>query len=128
MSTFNRVMVCVTQQKTCERLIKKAQSIVKNEDSELFIIHVVKNNCKFLDNNEEGEALEYLFNISKCVGADLTVLKSDNITSSLVEFAQDNKIDAIVMGAPDEDYTNNKFYKRLKSKLRSIEILVLPKT
>ncbi len=61
------VMVCVTQQKTCERLILSGYEMLKNDNDKLFVIHVVNEKDNFLDNNSDGEALEYLFNVSKKV-------------------------------------------------------------
>lgn len=73
------IMVCVTQQKTCERLILKGNELIESEEDKLFVIHVVNEKEKFLDSYSDGEALEYLFQVSKESGADLTVLRSKNI-------------------------------------------------
>lgn len=123
-SSGNNILVCVTQQKTCERLIRKALDYLVGEDS-LFIIHVAKNNWSFLDNDKEGEALEYLFGIAKSVGANLTVLRSDNIVDTIVEFSKENKIDLLVMGDSKGDHRENYFYKALKSSLVGVEIHVV---
>ena len=121
------ILVCVTQQKTCERLIRYAESI-RNEsgDGNLHVIHVAKNEWNFLDNKKEGEALEYLFSISKSVGANLSVLKSDDISKTIADFAIENNINYIIMGHSPNDYKENKFYKRLKHLLRDVEIEVVP--
>lgn len=37
---MSNVMVCVTQQKTCDRLIRYGSNLVKGAKGELFIIHV----------------------------------------------------------------------------------------
>ena len=121
----SNILVCVTQQKTCERLIKKALEFSKTGDS-VFIIHVAKNSWSFLDNEKEGEALEYLFGISKAVGANLTVLRSDNIVDTIVEYARDNKINLLVMGDSKGDHSENHFYKSLKESLYDLEIHVVP--
>ena len=118
-------MVCVTQQKTCERLIKKAAEFSNDSDS-LFVIHVAKNNWSFLDNEKEGEALEYLFSISKSFGANLTVLRSDDIVNALVDYARENKIDILIMGDTKGDHTENHFYNALKNSLEDVEIHVVP--
>lgn len=119
------IMVCVTQQKTCERLIKKAAEFSNDSDS-LFVIHVAKNNWSFLDNEKEGEALEYLFSISKSFGANLTVLRSDDIVNALVDYARENKIDILIMGDTKGDHTENHFYNALKNSLEDVEIHVVP--
>ncbi|MDQ2086095.1 universal stress protein UspA [Herbivorax sp. ANBcel31] len=119
-------MVCVTQQITCERLILKAADLRNELKGDLFVIHVAKNEWNFLDNSQEGEALEYLFKISKSVGANLSVLKSDSITESIVNFAKENKITYIVMGESPNDHKENKFFTELKALLPDIEIYVVP--
>lgn len=123
--SVSNILVCVTQQKTCERLIKKALEFSKEGDS-IFIIHVSKNSWSFLDNDKEGEALEYLFGIAKSIGANLTVLRSDQIVDTIVEYARENKIDLLVMGDSKGDHSENYFYKSLKSTLDGIEIHVVP--
>jgi len=120
------ILVCVTQQKTCERLIRKAANLKDELKGELFVIYVAKNAWNFLDNIKEGEALDYLFRISKSVGADLSVLKSDNIVETIVDFAKEKKISYIVMGESPNDHKENKFYNELKCLLPDAEITVVP--
>jgi K+-sensing histidine kinase KdpD len=103
----NNIMVCVTQQRTCERLINKGSGLQKKLKGELFVIHVVKEGVNFLGNDKEGDALEYLFNISKGVGANLTVLRSQDIVGALAEFAQENSIEHIVLGEPPAECKSN---------------------
>jgi len=121
----SNILVCVTQQKTCERLIEKALEFSNDKDS-IFIIHVAKNNWSFLDNEKEGEALEYLFGIAKSIGANLTVLRSDKIVETIVAYALQNKIDLLVLGDSKGDHSENYFYKSLKTSLNSVEIHVVP--
>jgi len=126
LSLSTKILVCVTQQKTCERLIRKAASLIKPDEGQLFVIHVAKNEWKFLNNVQEGEALEYLFGISKSVGANLYVLKSDNIVGTIADFARKNSITSIFMGESPNDHKENRFYKELKTLLPDIEINVVP--
>jgi K+-sensing histidine kinase KdpD len=120
------ILVCVTQQKTCERLIRKAATLKDELKGELFVIHVAKNAWNFLDNIKEGEALDYLFRISKSVGADLSVLKSDSIVETIVTFARERKISYIVMGESPNDHKENNFFNELKCLLSNIEIKIVP--
>ena len=92
------VMVCVTQQKSCERLIKYGQSLIKSPKSELFIIHVASKKSNFLNSESEAEALDYLFEKSQEIGANLTVIKSNNVMETLVGLVEKNKINHVVMG------------------------------
>lgn len=119
------ILVCVTQQKTCERLIKKASELKDELNGELFVIHVAKNEWNFLDNDKEGEALEYLFGISKSVGANLSVLKSDNIVDAITLYAKENKINYIVMGESPDDHKENDFFNKLRTLLKKVEIVII---
>ncbi len=126
MDTKN-ILVCVTQQKTCERLIKQAHELMHEYKGRLFIINVVANDVNFLDSNKESEALEYLFGISKSIGANLSVLKSDNIARTIAEYAGENKIDCIILGKSPVEKSENYFVKELKILLgNGIEIKILP--
>jgi K+-sensing histidine kinase KdpD len=126
LDSSKNILVCVTQQKTCERLIHKAAALLHDAKGELFVIHVAKNDWNFLDNVREGEALEYLFSISKSVGANLSVLKSDDIVKTISSFARENNIGCIVMGQSPNDHKENNFYKELKTLLNDVEIQVIP--
>lgn len=121
----NRILVCVTQQKTCERLIKTGAALRDELGGELFIIHAALNGLKFLGNSKEGDALEYLFGISKSVGAELTVLRSDNILKTITGFAKDNRITDIVVGESN-DAQNNNILIDLQRKLVSVDFHIIP--
>ena len=123
---FRNILVCVTQQKTCERLIKKAAELRDEHKGNLSIIHVIKNDWNILDNAKEGEALEYLFGISKSVGANLSVLKSDEIVQTIAGYAKENKIDCIILGDSQNDHKENNFSNELKRQLSNIEIRIIP--
>lgn len=121
------IMVCVTQQKTCERLILRGYELIKSESDKLFVIHVVNEKEKFLQNFSDGEALEYLFQVSKQVGADLTVLRSKNILKTMVDFAINNDITHVVMGvsSDDEDISDSNIGLKLKKTLANLEFIEL---
>ena len=48
------VMVCVTQQKTCERLILNGYNLAKAKNGKLYVIHVVNEKEKFLESINDG--------------------------------------------------------------------------
>lgn len=129
MNRQKNILVCVTQQKTCERLIFKAATL-KNEfegKCNIYVIHVARDGLNFLDNPHEGEALQYLFEISKSVGADLFVLKSDNVLRCIADFAKDKAIDCIILGESLVEQSENTFLAKLKAAFDSnVEINVVP--
>lgn len=116
MDSSKKIMVCVTQQKSCERLIEKGMNLVQSEQDELHVIHVVKENWKYFGQLRESDALEYLFDVSKTHGASLTVKKATDIVESLSDFAEKNSIDMIVMGESLEPSSQQNMIKRLQKK------------
>lgn len=123
---LNNIMVCVTQQKTSEKLIKVGYDIFKEmESASLFVIHVVNENDKLLYNLSDGDALEYLFEITKELGADLVVKRSKNVVSTLIDFAQENSISHVVMGSAGNVKVGKNFEQKLKAKLKDIEFIIV---
>lgn len=121
-----KIMVCVTRQKTCARLIRAGLKITNEAKGELSVIHVAKLHENFLGNPKEGEALEYLFHISKDAGADMTVLRSDEIVDTLVEFAKKNNIAKIVLGESPYSKNDTNIIHQLELRLPDTEIRVVP--
>lgn len=92
------IMVCVTRQKTCDRLIARGDELIREKGGQLHIVHCVQTGRNFLGNPYEGEALEYLFTAAQLAGADLSVLRAENVEDALVEYASQNDVNTIIMG------------------------------
>lgn len=122
------MMVCVTQQKNCEKLIKKGVEL-KDKYDEMYIINVVKEHENFLYDQSDSEALEYLFSVARKADADLTVIRDDDVIKTLADYALKNNVGYIVLGvSPNiKDVENHPIVKELKKKLRkkSIEYIVV---
>jgi len=122
----NKIMVCVTQQKSCEKLIKKGFELIQNEEDELFVIHVVKKDWRYFSEMKESDALEYLFDVSKNYNAELIIKKSNRIEETLAEFIEDNSITKIVMGESLENEKQQNMVNRLKKKNKAqIELEII---
>lgn len=120
------IMVCVTQQKTCERLIENGARLAHTRDGKLYIVNVVNENEKFLEYANDGDALEYLFRVSKKAGADLTVLRSNNVIETMIDFAKDNNITHIVLGAtPESSKKSSNVALKLQESLPNVEFIII---
>ena len=120
------VMVCVTQQKTCERLITSGFRLSETKNGKLYVVHVVNEKEKFLDYASDGEALEYLFRKSKKAGADLTVLRSKDVIQTIINFAKDNNITHMILGTtPNNNSKESNFSLKLQESLPNVEFLVI---
>lgn len=119
------IMVCVTQQKTCERLIHYGRLLRDKLNGQLHVVHVVGEGINFLGNAKEPEALEYLFNISKKAGADLTVLRSRDIGETLYEFVKKNDVSHIVLGENANESSDSGIIGELKNKLQECQFHII---
>lgn len=112
-----KVMVCVTQQKSCEELINIGYDLVNECGGELFVIHVIKNDWRYFGEMKESDALDYLFEVSKNFDAELMVYRSPEIEKTLAKYVKENKIDTIVMGESLERSNQQNMINRLKEKI-----------
>ncbi len=113
-----RIMVCVTQQKACERLLKKANLLKDSATDEVYVVHVIKDNWKYFGEFKGSDALDFLFEISAEYGASMHVFKAGDIVDKLSEFACEHKIDVIVMGESKEVKKHQNMIYRLKSRIK----------
>ncbi|MFV0518008.1 MAG: universal stress protein [Aminipila sp.] len=124
---MKNVMVCVTQQKTCERLIKYGCEFLGNDEGELFIIHVAHYQFKFLGNNQEGEALEYLYEKALEYGANLTVVRSNHVVDTLVDLVAKNEISHVILGESGETSNQDNLISLLNNRIKGkAELIVVP--
>ena len=124
---MKNIMVCVTQQKTCDRLIRYGHQLLGKNRGELFIIHVAHYEFKFLGKSEEGEALEYLYEKALEYGANLTVVRSNHVLDTLVELVEKNKITDVVMGESGENTQEDGLIHQFENRIRGkAELLVIP--
>ncbi|HZJ56745.1 MAG TPA: universal stress protein UspA [Clostridia bacterium] len=122
------VLICVTRQISCERLIRTGYDVSRKSGGRPHVIHVAPIGENFLGNPREGEALDYLFDISKQVGAEMTVLRSNEVIEVLTDFTQKHKIGTMVLGesANPQCGREGEIIKQLKKKLRNVEFIVVP--
>ena len=124
---MKNVMVCVTQQKTCDRLIQYGHEFLGDQKGELFIIHVAHYKIKFLGNSKEGDALEYLYEKALEYGANLTVVRSNDVLETLTDLVKKNKITHVIVGESGEAEVKSNMVELLKKKIESrAELVVIP--
>lgn len=124
-----KIMVCVTQQKSCERLIARGAELRTNSSYEMYVVHVVKEDWKYFGQLQEADALEYLFEVSKAYDASLSVMKAKDIEETLKNFAEKEKVDVIVMGESREPMAQQNMITRLQNKTKKeivFDIVTLP--
>lgn len=110
-------MVCVTGQRTCQRLIDYGSGMKESTDDKLYVIHVAPENFSFLGHEKEGEALEFLYEKAREAGAELTVERSADVISTLIRLVDKNEINQVVVGESGEANSESGFLGRLQREL-----------
>lgn len=114
---MGNIMVCVTKQKNCERLIKYGYEVAAEKGVDLFIIHVTPFNNNFLDSDKDSEALEYLYGKALDYGAGLTVIRSNNIMESILELAKKEEVEILVLGQTGETNAQATIVEEIRRRL-----------
>lgn len=126
MERSQNVLICVTRQRSCERLIRVGYERSKTSGGKPYVIHVAPLGENFLGNPKEGEALDYLFDISKQVGAEMTVLRSNEVVEVLSNFSQKHNIGIIILGESPSAQGKSDIIDKLRKKLTDVEFIVVP--
>ena len=120
------VLVCVTRQVSCERLIRRGAELAEQSGRALNIVHVAAMGASLLGNPSDSEALDYLFTAAKQHGADLSVLRSDNVLETLTRIAREFKAHAIVMGESRQNIKeDDSIIWRLRAALPDLQVHVI---
>lgn len=93
----SRIMVCVTPQKSCRRLVERGAERAKETNGEFCVVYVNKNNDISKDLKEHKILLE-LFNLAQKMGGSVSILVGKKISETLAEFAKENDITEIIVG------------------------------
>ena len=118
-----RVLVCVTGQKSCARLIHDGAEIAAEEGAALSVVHVAKLGSNFLGSASEAEALEYLFSISKSHNADMMLLRNDDVVRTIASHARRIGATVVVLGS-DSNARQNRLSRELQNALPDVEVRV----
>lgn len=119
------VMVCVTDQKGCDRLIHNAMQHIDRDQSDVFVVHILKESV--ITDKESGEALEYLINLCNQYQASVSIIKSDEIKDALLKFVKEQNIHRIIMGeSRNADPRTSVIYDLKRELGDDMEITIVP--
>ena len=124
---MSNVMVCVTQQKTCDRLIRRGSMLTDKSNDELFIIHVTPKDFRSMSSSEEGAALDYLYEKAMEYGANLTVVRSDDILRTLLDLVDKHQIEKVVLGETGSPVSSEKLITEFEDEVSDrAEVVIVP--
>lgn len=116
------VLVCVTEQMNCDRLIETGRAIadIKNEDLKVLCVPQLANG-KCIISTE----VEYLYQTSKKYGAEMRIVFHDKAPYVAVDYAKEINAERIVTGMPDDKL--NGFIVMVRSLAPSLTISMVSK-
>lgn len=113
------VLVCVTGQRSCERLIEQGADIAAQENMELLVLSVQPNDVK---HQRDGEALEYLFTAAMNNNAQMSVYFSNDKLRSANAFIRRQNVSRFVVGVPHE---RGNFVRNLMESFPSVPVAIV---
>ena len=117
------IMVCVTGQTTCAPMIEYARALADERGQALAVVHVCRPEDSVLGASDEGEALQYLYECARNAGAEMQFIRSEKISRSIVSFASENGVTAIVLGKLHSSGEESFIYRKLHERLPNVEIV-----
>ena len=118
------ILVCVTGQKSCERLIRRGAELAKEAGVILNVLHVVRTDGSVLGFGNEPEALEYLLRVSVENGASMYVRRSDDVASS-IEYAARNENASVIVAGRAVNYSGWDLLDEVSSRLPGVRMEIL---
>lgn len=118
------VLVCVTGQRSCERLIVAGARIAREENVILNVLHVVRTDGSVLGFVNEPEALEYLLRVSVENGASMYVRRSDDVIGS-IEYAAKNENARVIVAGRAANYSGHDMLDELKLRLPGVRFEII---
>lgn len=117
------VMVCVTRQRTCERLIHAGAQLAEQMNTNLIVANAVRSGQKVLGSEDSSAAMEMLFQAANDYNAKMEVFECQDIFDGLAQCARENDIATMVLGSSPENATQ--VLQILKEKLPKVNFIVL---
>lgn len=116
------MLVCVTTQRSCERLIREGLRETGGAEGFLRVLHVTGSGRSILGAEDEPSALEYLFRVSGESGADMRMVRSDDLIASITAEAKDFGAEMVLLGASRHQARGRHIAEKLRMNLPGLEI------
>lgn len=99
MNENNCILVCVTVQKDCERLIRRGQALALEENIPLRVLHVSQGK-NALGSPDSAGILNELFSLAHEVNAEMNILYASDVPAAIARYAGECGASILVLG-PD---------------------------
>nr|WP_122011817.1 hypothetical protein [Maliibacterium massiliense] len=117
----SEVVVCVTDQFCCDRLIHAGRQLADETGRHLNVLSIQGHACF---QARCAEALEYLFEVSKQAGAEMFVYYRADRLETAVQFMRAHNVGAIVCGMP-QDAGPDGFVPHMRAAFAQADIIIV---
>lgn len=115
------VLVCVTDQESCDRLIYAGHALAQHEGIDLKVICVrPKKAERWLASDE----VEYLFNVAKELEAEMLVYFNDNAAQTVATYVNEGGVSYVLVGMPPEP-GNSIFITTLEDQCPGVSVITV---
>jgi K+-sensing histidine kinase KdpD len=118
------VLVCVTDQESCGRLIETGRKLADMAELPLKVISVRPHRMESWFGSEE---LEYLFHLSKQLYAEMIIIFHDYAVEAVADYIRNHEVSYIIVGMPP-DPGQSIFISGLEDQFPQIPIVSLDKS
>jgi K+-sensing histidine kinase KdpD len=118
------ILVCVTDQESCGRLIEAGRKLADISDNLLKVICVRPRRMETWFGSDE---VEYLFNRSKQLDAEMIIIFHDYAIEAVADYIRSNDVDYIVVGMPP-DPGQSIFISGLEERFPNVPVIALDQT
>lgn len=101
------ILVCVTAQKECARLIRRGHSLAQERGQQLHVLHVSQARSAQTSLKEEADTLNKLFELAHEADADMEVLYENDVQKAICRYAGDIDAGVVVVGYGKSGSMNN---------------------
>lgn len=120
------VLVLVTPQHACDRLIHQGAEIARARDSSLRVLHVANPDAAPIGEPAiNARALDYLYALSGEVGAEMCVLTSSSPLEAIADYASGCAAGVIVMGGGERA---SGIAETFSHRLPGVQVIILPRS
>ena len=120
MSETNCVLVCVTVQKDCERLIRRGQALATEEKMPLRVLHVSQGK-NVLGSPDSAGILNELFSLAHEADAEMNILYEQDVPAAIARYAQACRASVLVLG-PDRSGNAGRVQSLMPGETRIVNV------
>ena len=93
------ILVCVTVQKECKRLILAGKRLAESAQVPLKVLHVAGPGAAPQGSPDNQDTLNYLYSLSRETGAEMTILYNADVHQAIVDYAHQVNAVCVVVGS-----------------------------